>query len=89
MDNMEIEETPTSGSVESVVKITRKEFEGGGFEETKIEEVEGGYIKTIRKSVKKNGEWKFEEEKSVHTEDPSEEKSTLAEKLEKVINGLS
>ena len=32
--------------VESTVKITRKQFEDGGSEETRVEQVEGGYIIT-------------------------------------------
>ena len=52
MDNEMMENEGSSKGVESVVKITRKEFEDGSHEETKVEQVEGGFIKTICKRYK-------------------------------------
>lgn len=76
-------------AVESETKCIRKEFADGSSEEVKVEKVEGGYIKTVCKRFKdKEGCWQYTDEKSIHTEDPLEEKTSLAERLEKVINGL-
>jgi hypothetical protein len=41
-----MEMTTGGKAVESTVKITRKEFEDGGSEETRIEQVDGGFIIT-------------------------------------------
>jgi len=46
MDEM-VEKLSNGKSVESTVKITRKEFEDGSSEETRVEQVEGGYIITF------------------------------------------
>ena len=76
-------------AVESETKCIRKEFADGSSEEVKVEKVEGAYIKTVCKRFKdKEGCWQYTDEKSIHTEDPLEEKTSLAERLEKVINGL-
>ena len=95
MDNMfsigKEEKEGSSTEVESVVKITRKEFEDGGYEETKVEEVEGGYIKTVCTRKKdKDGCWKYDEDKSVHTEDPMKDNSSegIANRLESILKNL-
>lgn len=90
MDNESLNNENSSTDVESVVKITRKEFEDGGYEETRIEQVEGGFIKTICTRKKVNGEWTYKDEKSVSTEDPSLDKSSegIASRLESVLKNL-
>lgn len=91
MDNEMLENEGSSKDVESVVKITRKEFEDGSSEEIRVEQVEGGYIKTICKKYKdKDGCWQWDEEKSVSTEDPMKDMSSvgIAERLESVLKGL-
>lgn len=91
MDNEAIENEGSSKGVESVVKITRKEFEDGSHEETKVEQVEGGFIKTICKRYKdKDGCWQYSDEKSVSTEDPNKDESSegIASRLESVLKGL-
>jgi hypothetical protein len=91
MDNEMIEDKGSSKDVESVVKITRKEFEDGSSEEIKVEQVEGGFIKTVCKRYKdKEGCWQYDEEKSVTTEDPMRDESSsgIAERLESVLKGL-
>ena len=91
MDNEAMEHEGSSKGVESVVKITRKEFEDGSHEETKVEQVEGGFIKTICKRYKdKDGCWQYSDEKSVSTEDPNKDESSegIASRLESVLKGL-
>jgi hypothetical protein len=91
MDNEAIENEGSSKGVESVVKITRKEFEDGSHEETKVEQVDGGFIKTICKRYKdKDGCWQYSDEKSVSTEDPNKDESSegIASRLESVLKGL-
>lgn len=93
MDNIEIEVEESNGSskeIEKTVKINRKEFEDGGYEEVRVEEVEGGYIKTICTRKKENGEWVYKDEKSVTTEDPLKDNSSegIADRLEKVLKNL-
>ena len=86
-----MEDKGSSKDVESVVKITRKEFEDGSSEEIKVEQVEGGFIKTVCKRYKdKEGCWQYDEEKSVTTEDPMRDESSsgIAERLESVLKGL-
>lgn len=61
------------------------EYKDGSSEDITIEEVEGGFIKTVCCRYKdENGEWQYEDKKSIHTENPLEEKS-LADKLEEFI----
>jgi hypothetical protein len=91
MDNEMLENEGSSKDVESVVRITRRQFEDGSSEETRVEQVEGGYIKTICKKYKdKDGCWQWDEEKSVSTEDPMKDMSSkgIAERLESVLKGL-
>lgn len=90
MDNMSIK-SESSKSVESTVKITRKEFEDGSSEETRVEQVEGGYIITKECRCKNDkGEWEWKTEKSVSTEDPTMDKSTegIANRLESIFKNL-
>ena len=91
MDN-EMVETPMGGKeVESTVKITRKEFEDGSSEETRVEQVDGGFIVTTEKRFKNaKGEWEWKSEKSVSTEDPTLDKSSegIANRLEEVLKNL-
>jgi hypothetical protein len=77
--------------VESTVKITRKEFEDGSSEETRVEQVDGGYIITKECRCKNDkGEWEWKTEKSVSTEDPMKDMSSggIAERLESVLKNL-
>lgn len=91
MDNELMEDKGSSKSVESVVRTTRKEFEDGSSEETTIEQVDGGFIKTVCKHYKdKEGCWQYDTEKSVSTEDPMRDESSsgIAARLESVLKGL-
>ena len=86
---MEMKES--SKSVESTVKITRKEFEDGSSEETRVEQVEGGYIITKECRCKNDkGEWEWKTEKSVSTTDPTMDKSTegIASRLEALLKNM-
>jgi hypothetical protein len=90
MDNM-IEYKENSKEVESTVKITRKQFEDGGSEETRVEQVEGGYIITKECRYKDDkGEWQWKTEKSVSTTDPTQEKTpeAIASRLEAALKDL-
>lgn len=90
MDN-ELTMSEGSKEVESTVKITRKEFEDGSSEEIRVEQVDGGFIKTICKKYKdKDGCWQWNEEKSVHTEDPMRDNSTegIVSRLEQVLKNM-
>jgi len=91
MDNESVSNENSSTEVESEVKITRKTFENGGYEETRVEQVEGGYIKTVTTRKKVNGEWEFKDEKSVSTTDPLKDDSTegIASRLEEALKNLS
>jgi hypothetical protein len=95
MDNMfsigEIENSGSSSEVESVVRTTSKKFEDGSSEEVRVEQVEGGYIKTVCTRKKdKDGCWQYEEEKSVHTEDPMKDNSSegIATRLESILKNI-
>lgn len=86
-----MEDKGSSKDVESVVRSTRKEFEDGSSEETTIEQVDGGFIKTVCKRYKdKEGCWQYDTEKSVSIEDPMRDESSsgIAERLESVLKGL-
>jgi hypothetical protein len=90
MDNeLKMNEESSTG-VESVVRTTRKEFEDGGYEETRVEQVDGGYIKTVCTRKKVNGEWEYKDEKSVSTEDPMKDNSSagIADRLESILKNL-
>ena len=90
MDNETMENEGSSKSVETVVKTTRKEFEDGGYEETRVEEVEGGFITTVCTRKKVNGEWEYKDEKSVSVEDPTKDPSSegIASRLESILKGI-
>jgi hypothetical protein len=95
MDNMfsigKEENEGSSKEVESLVRSTRKEFEDGSYEEVKVEQVEGGYIKTVCTRKKdKDGCWQYDEDKSVHTEDPMKDNSSegIANRLESILKNL-
>lgn len=91
MDNeLKMNEDSSTG-VESVVRITRKEFEDGGYEETRVEQVEGGFIKTVCTRKKINGEWEYKDEKSVSIEDPMKDNSSegIANRLESILKNLA
>lgn len=81
---------PTPGGVESKVRTSRTEYADGGYEEIRVEEVEGGFIKTVSCRKKKGDEWCYEDKKSVHTEDPLMDKtaSAIASRLEQVMKNL-
>jgi len=84
-----MKESPSDKSVESETKCIKKEFADGSYEEVRVEKVEGGYIKTVCKRFKDSeGCWQYTDDKSVHTEDPLEEKSSIADRLESVLKGL-
>lgn len=88
MDELSME---SPKSVESTVQITRKEFEDGSSEETRVEQVDGGYIITKECRCKNDkGEWEWKTEKSVSTENPMKDQSSagIAERLESVLKGL-
>lgn len=91
MDNELVQNESSSKAVESTVTITRKEFEDGGSEEQRVEQVEGGYIVTVEKRFKNSkGEWEWKTEKSVSTENPNLDKSSegIANRLESILKGI-
>jgi hypothetical protein len=84
----ELKMSEGSKEVESTVKITRKEFEDGSSEETRVEQVDGGYIITKECRCKNDkGEWEWKTEKSVSTEDPTMDTSTqgIVSRLEQLL----
>lgn len=77
MDNELTMASEGGKELESTVKITRKEFEDGSSEETRVEQVDGGFIITVEKRYKDSkGDWQWKTEKSVSTEDPTKDTST-------------
>jgi hypothetical protein len=91
MDKMKMDNPEGSSTeVETTVRINRKEFEDGGYEETRVEEVDGGFIKTVCTRKKVNGEWTYKNEKSVSVEDPLKDMTSegIAGRLEKVLKNL-
>jgi hypothetical protein len=90
MDNEALKSENSSTGIESVVRITRKEFEDSGYEETRVEQVEGGFITTVCTRKKVNGEWTYKDEKSVSTEDPMKDTSSegIATRLESILKNL-
>ena len=76
--------------VKAFVFIDTKEFEDGGYEEVRVEEVDGGFIKTVCTRKKVDGEWTYKDDKSVTTEDPLKDNSSegIADRLEKVLKNL-
>jgi len=76
-----------NNEVESKITTKRIQNEDGSSVETTIEEVTGGYIKTVCTRIKNSeGNWDYKTDKSVSMENPDEEKS-LAEKLEHILKG--
>lgn len=89
MELGEMKESSSNKAVESETKCIKKEFADGSYEEVRVEKVDGGYIKTVCKRFKDSeGCWQYTDEKSVHTEDPLEEKTSIVERLESVLKGL-
>jgi hypothetical protein len=90
MDNEALKSENSSTGIESVVRITRKEFENGGYEETRVEQVEGGFITTVCTRKKVNGECEYKDEKSVSVEDPMKDSSSegIATRLESILKNL-
>lgn len=71
--------------------ITREKFEDGSSVETRVEQVEGGWIITKEKRFKNaEGEWDWKVEKSVSTTDPNLDKSStgIANRLAEVLKNL-
>jgi hypothetical protein len=63
----------------------RENFEDGSYKEIRVEEVDNGFIKSVTRHYKENGEWEYETKRTIHTENPMEEKS-LADKLQEYLN---
>lgn len=59
----------------------KEESEDGSWVETKVEKVSNGYIKCVTTCCKKEGSWDYDTVKSIHEDNPMEEKS-LVDKLE-------
>jgi hypothetical protein len=80
----------SSKEVEKTVRTKRKEFEDGSYEEIRVEDVEGGFIKTVCTRKKVEGEWEYKDEKSVSTEDPLKDGSSegIASRLASVLKNL-
>jgi len=93
MDEIKLSMDDSTGSpteVETTVRINRKEFEDGGYEEVRVEDVEGGFIKTVCTRKKVDGEWIYKDDKSVSTEDPLKDGSSegIANRLASVLKNL-
>ena len=90
MDDRGLTVSNGNKETESLITITRKEYEDGSSEERRVEQVEGGYIITTEKRFKKDGEWEWKTDKSVSTTDPNLDKSSegiasrLAESLKNI-----
>lgn len=59
----------------------KEESKDGSWVETKVEKVSNGYIKCVTTCCKKEGMWDHSTVKSIHEDNPMEEKS-LVDKLE-------
>lgn len=91
MDNEITMASERGKEVETTVNITRKEFEDGSSEETRVEQVEGGYIITKETRYKdKDGCWQWKTEKSVSQENPNRDASTegIVSRLEQVLKNM-
>lgn len=92
MDEIEVmdDSTGSSKEVETTVRTKRKEFEDGSYEEIRVEDVEGGFIKTVCTRKKVDGEWIYKDDKSVSTEDPLKDGSSegIASRLASVLKNL-
>jgi len=80
MDNM------YGGGQEKTTWKKREDHKDGSYTETCVEKVSNGYIKTVTNCVKKDGSWSHDVVKSIHEENPMEEKSIL-DKLESFLKG--
>ena len=69
----------------SKITTERTQEEDGSSIETRVEEVEGGFIKTVTKRYKDCDEWEYDIKKSGSTTNPLAKK-TMAEKLEESTN---
>ena len=91
MDNELAISSEGGKEVETTVNITRKEFEDGSSEETRVEQVDGGYIITKETRYKdKDGCWQWKTEKSVSQENPNRDTSTegIVSRLEEVLKNM-
>lgn len=80
--------TNKGGGIESTSTTKTITYEDGSYDEIRVEKVEGGYIKTVCKHYKDDkGQWQYETDKSVHTEDPMEDNMSLVEKLKEAMKG--
>jgi len=77
------EETDAKGAVTWTKKV---ELEDGGYIMTKVEKVSNGYIKCVDKSMKDGDSWEYKTTKSIHEDNPMEEKSII-EKLASYLKG--
>lgn len=63
----------------------RENYEDGSYKEIRVEEVDNGFIKCVTEHYKEGDSWEYETKKTIHFENPMEEKS-LAEKLEMFVD---
>jgi hypothetical protein len=84
----EVIKADMSEGTSSETTTTRKENEDGSYIETRVEKVEGGFIKTVNERFKKGDEWEYKESRSVSTEHPSFAEKTTAEKLEEIMKNI-
>ena len=64
----------------------REEFEDGSYCEEKVEKVSNGYIRTKTTHYKKGEEWKYDCVKSIHEDNPMEDKSVVDKLREALKN---
>ena len=62
----------------------KEESKDGSWVETKVEKVSNGYIKCVTSCYKKGDMWDHNTVKSIHEDNPMEEKS-LVDKLEEFL----
>lgn len=63
----------------------REEYKDGSSEEISVEKVSNGFIQTITTRKKEGDDWKYNDTKSIHTENPMEKKA-LIDKLDEHVN---
>ena len=63
----------------------REEFEDGSSKEVRVEKVSNGFIQTISTRKKEGDDWKYSDVKSIHQDNPMEEKSVV-DKLAEFLN---
>lgn len=71
-------------SEKTETRSQRVEYKDGSYEEIRVEKVEGGYIKTVCKHFKTDGEWQWTDTKSVSLTDPLDD-SSLVDKLKSIM----